>query len=115
MADSILLTLARDSIVEVIEAKRIINTTKLLEEHPLLGEIIGVGVFIFVGEELHGSFETDNLPLIDGVILCAKKAAFEGEKVLSTSEYIACEVEVQLHTQEGVIKERDHALQFSLM
>lgn len=115
MANSVLLTLARDSIVEVIEAKRVIDKAKLLSEHPLLDEQLDVGVYIFVGDELHGGFEAQDISLLEGVILCAKKAAFEGEKVLSTSAYIACEIEVRLHTPEGVMKHRDHALQFSLI
>ena len=114
MARSVLLQLARDSIQEVFEAKRNINIKDLTDEHPLLKESITASVKIYLANELRGfSYLKDQgKSLIENIVLNAKKAAFEDKNFqpLSTSEYLACEIEIELTTPDGVMSERDPAI-----
>jgi hypothetical protein len=50
--------------------------------------------------------------LLEDIIFNAKKAAFEDTRFapITTSEYLSCEVEVVLYTQEGVMSEKDPAI-----
>ncbi len=102
MSQSVLLTLARDSIIEVLEAKRIIDSKLLIQEHPLLSEKIATFVTITINNELRGcigSLQPDRR-LIDDIIANAKSAAFEDPKFppITTSEYLRCTVEISILT-----------------
>ena len=79
MARSVLLQLARDSIQEVLEAKRTIDKQLLLDAHPLLGEKISTSINIYYDEALRGSFSSDETDksLLEDIIYNSKKAAFE--------------------------------------
>jgi len=112
MSRSILLQLARDSIQEVFEAKHVIDKKSLLELHPLLMQNIPTTLNIYIEDELKGSYTNDKNSLLDSIVLCAKRAAFEDKKseILTTSEYLHCEIELVLKTQDGVISERDPAI-----
>ena len=114
MSRSILLQLARDSIQEVFQAKLTIDKNHLLEEYPLLQEKIMVTINLYQNEELKGSYKnkTLNSSLLSNIIIGAKKAAFEDEKspVLTTSQYLHCEVEILLFTDDGILQERDSAI-----
>jgi len=113
MARSVLLQLARDSITEVFEAKRHIQKEQLQKEHPLLREPLNVTLTLYRDEKIIGNFTTSkNDSLLENIILSAKKAAFEdkGSEILTTSKYLHCQVEVTLHTADGVMKERDEAI-----
>ena len=114
MARSVLLQLARDSIEEVLEAKRKIEKDSLYQEHPLLKESIDSRIKIYIGNELRGSSElnSSNDSLLEDIVLNAKKAAFEDEDFtpISTSEYLECEIEIELKTPDGVISEKDPAI-----
>jgi len=112
MSHSVLLQISRDSIHEVLEASRVINRESLLLQHPLLNEQIPITLNIYLEEELRGSFSTKDYSLLDAIIYCAKKAAFEDKEQipLTTSEYLSCEIELILTTKEGVISERDKAI-----
>ncbi len=114
MSRSVLLQLARDSIEEVFHAKRSIDKNALLKLHPLLNEKIQTTVNLFINKELKGSYTTQNSEesLINNIILCAKKAAFENttNSVLKTSEYLHCDIELLLDTPEGQISESDTAI-----
>ena len=114
MARSILLQLARDSIAEVLEAKRTIKKQELLEKHPLLSEVMATSVKLYIDNELRGE-ATTSLPsytLLEDIIKNAKVAAFEDKnfKPLTTSEYLNCEIELLLTTADGVISERDKSI-----
>jgi len=108
---SILLQLARDSIEEVLQAQTTIDKASLLKQHPLLNEKIPTTLNLFKEEELKGSYSSKNekLSLINAIILAAKKAAFEDEtsSILTTSEYLHCEIELILETPNGLISEKD--------
>ncbi len=111
---SVLLQLARDSIQEVLEAKNSINKSSLLKEHPLLTQAIPTTINIYINNELRGHSKSITEPssLIDEIIINAKKAAFEDTDFLaiSTSEYLSCEIEIILETQDGIISEKDPAI-----
>lgn len=114
MSRSVLLQLARDSIQEVLEAKRSIPKKQLLREHPLLSEKITTTLNLYLDNELRGSYSSDDSQksLLEDIIHNAKKAAFQDPKFspITTSEYLACEIELLLDTPEGVISQKDPAI-----
>ncbi len=114
MSRSLLLQLARDSIEEVLQAENSINKQELLEKHPLLNEHIPTTLNLYLKNELRGSYTNDVLQnsLLESVVLCAKKAAFEDKRFMpiSTSEYLDCVIELILTTEDGVISEKDPAI-----
>jgi len=111
---SVLLQLARDSIAEVYEAKRMIDKAKLLEKYPLLNDNIATTINIYLDNKLRGSsLSKDNTKtLLEDIIYNAKKAVFEDENFtpLTTSEYLNSEIELILHTPDGVMSEKDPAI-----
>ena len=109
MSRSVLLQLARDSIQEVFQAEKTINKQALLQEHPLLNETINVTINIFLEEKLKASYTMQGTKksLFHNIIIGAKKTAFESGEVITTSEYLSCEIELILETPEGVISQRD--------
>jgi len=110
---SILLQLSRDSVEEVLQTQRIIDKKTLLENYPLLNEKIATKVNIYLKDELRGFYEcSSGLSLFDAVTLGAKKAAFENTNFspLTVSEYLRCEIELILETDEGIISEKDAPL-----
>ena len=113
MSRSLLLQLARDSIAEVLEAKKTINMQELIEKYPLLNETIPTTVNIYIDNELRGNYFNKNEDsLVRNILIGAKRAAFEDVNFspMSTSEYLHCEVELILKTQDGVISEKDPAI-----
>jgi len=114
MARSVLLQLARDSIQEVLQAKRSIDKKALVEQYPLLNENIASTIRIYLKNSLRGSSSKQDQAtnLIESIILNAKKAAFEDTNFtpLCTSEYLDCELEIELITPDGVISERDPSI-----
>ncbi|NOR57404.1 MAG: AMMECR1 domain-containing protein [Sulfurimonas sp.] len=114
MSRSVLLQLARDSIQEVLEAKRTIDKPALLNEHPLLNEKIATTVNIYLKKELRGSFESKNATksLLEDIVHNAKMSAFQDKNFtpLTTSEYLSCEIELLLNTPDGVMSEKDPAI-----
>jgi len=111
MSRSVLLQLARDSIQEVLQAQRTIDKKALLQEHPLLNEKISITINLYKNKELLGHFASRNRDdsLLNSLIIGAKKAAFEDEDtaVITTSEYLHCEIELILNTPDGDISEID--------
>ena len=109
MSHSVLLQLARDSIQEVLEAKNTIDKNALIQQHPLLLQTIPTTFTLFLEGELRGQNTQKDLPLADAIIISSKKAAFEDEQhpPITTSEYLSCEIELTLHTNDGVMSERD--------
>lgn len=113
MSRSVLLQLARDSIEEVIEAKNTINMQELIAKHPLLNEQIQTTVNLYIENELRGNYKNEEEDsLVKNILIGAKKAAFEDANFspLTTAEYLNCEVELVLQTQDGAISERDSAI-----
>ncbi|MDQ1245141.1 MAG: uncharacterized protein QG565_1482 [Campylobacterota bacterium] len=114
MSRSVLLQLARDSIQEVLEANRTIDKESLLREYPLLGEKVATTVNIYLNSKLKGSSstKTPTYSLLEDIVKNAKRAAFEDKNYapISTSEYLHCEVELILTTDDGEMSERDKAI-----
>jgi len=114
MARSVLLQLVRDSIEEVFQAQNTIQRANLLQEHPLLSEQIKTTVNIVLNRELKGSYSSgkESGSLLENIIIGAKRAAFEdgATSILSTSEYLHCEIELVLDTPNGKISETDPAI-----
>ncbi|MDA3908072.1 MAG: AMMECR1 domain-containing protein [Sulfurimonas sp.] len=114
MSRSVLLQLARDSIQEVLEAKRTIDKATLLNEHPLLNEKIATTVNIYIKKELRGSFASADATksLLEDIVYNAKMSAFQDKNFtpLTTSEYLSCEIELLLNTPDGVMSEKDPAI-----
>ncbi len=100
MARSPLLQLVRDSIEEVIEAKRKIDREKLLQEYPALEQKIASVVAVKVDNEIRGKAASDEASraLIDDIIYNAKIAAFQDKEnpPISTAEYLHCSIELSL-------------------
>lgn len=107
MATSPLLTLARDSIREVLQAENIINKEVLLQKFPLLNQKVATQVAIYLKDEIFGYATSlkDEKSLLEDIIFNAKSAAFFSKKPLSSSEYLHAEVEVSLITLDEDIKE----------
>ena len=114
MPRSVLLQLARDSIAEVLEMQRTIDKAFLIQEHPLLNQKIATQVNLYLDNELRGSASSTDatLSLLDDIIINAKKSAFEDLNFppITTAEYLSCEVELLLTTQDGVISEIDPSI-----
>jgi len=114
MSRSVLLQLARDSIVEVFQATRTIDKQALLQEHPLLNQNISSTISIYLGDELKGTYtSSDNSKsLLEDIIFNAKKSAFEHKELapITTSEYLSCQIEIQLSTPDGIIKQKDESI-----
>ena len=114
MSRSVLLQLTRDSIAEVLEMQRTIDRDALIQEHPLLNQKIATQVNLYLDNKLRGSASSTHptLSLLDDIIINAKKSAFEDENFspITTSEYLSCEIELLLITQDGVISEKDPSI-----
>ncbi len=113
MSRSILLQLARDSISEVLQAKRLIDKKNLLEQHPLLAQNIKTTIKIYLDNELYSSCSgTETHSLLDNIIYCAKKALFESPNVtpLTLSQYLHSQLEITLFHDNEVMTEKDEAL-----
>lgn len=100
MSQSLLLQIARDSIVEVFEAQRRIDRNALFEQYPLLQAPIAAFVSIYLDNELRGSMGTitPSRSLLEEIIHNAKAAAFQDIRFspLKTSEYLHSSIELAL-------------------
>ena len=113
MGSSLLLKLARDSMLEVYQAKRLVDKKKLLDEYPILATPMACRVSIYLDDEPLGSFESQaDKPLLENIILAAKKAAFEVDEahILTSTQYLHAEVELTLLTPDGAISEKDEPI-----
>ncbi|NPA66062.1 MAG: AMMECR1 domain-containing protein [Epsilonproteobacteria bacterium] len=110
MAGSVLLNIVRESMLEVYQAKRIIQKELLLENYPILSNSIECTVSIYLKEKKKNTYTTSSAnTLLENIIICAKKAAFEdpAHPPLSSSNYLLAEIELTLHTDDGDISEKD--------
>ena len=113
MADSPLLQLVRDSIVEVLQARRFINLEEILESYPVLQEQMNCQVEIFLEDKLRASYKTSQeLSLAENIFICAKKAAFEdpNNPPLKIREYLHSEIVLTLFTPQGEMHQKSEAL-----
>jgi hypothetical protein len=114
MSQSVLLTIARESIQEVLQAQETIDRTRLLETHPLLAQIIATQVTLYLNGKARGTSRSvvPEHSLLEDVILNAKRAAFQDPDFIpiSTSEYLHTSVELVLFTADGPISHRDNPI-----
>ncbi len=100
MSESILVSLARQSIEEVLEAKRIIDVKAMIQKHSTLGNSYATFVNLYIDNEIQGSYGSlhPHKTLIEDIIYNAKFAAFEDPNThpLSTSQYLHASVEVSI-------------------
>ena len=100
MTRSPLLQLVRDSIEEVIEARRIIKRDELLSLYPVLEQKIASVVTLKIDNEIRGEAksESNSLALIDDIIYNAKVAAFQDLRFspITTAEYLRASISLSL-------------------
>lgn len=105
MSQSVLLTIARKSIEEVLQAEDRVDRIQLLEEYPILNEVMGTQITLYLGDKVRGSAgsEIPSRPLLDDIIHNAKIAAFQDTDFtpLSTSEYLHTTIKLTLFTADG--------------
>lgn len=114
MSQSVLLNIARESIQEVLQAQESINRSELLENYPILGEVVATEVTLYLNGKARGTSRS-NAPehsLLDDIILNAKRAAFQDPNFIpvSTSEYLHTSIELILYTADGPISHRDDSI-----
>lgn len=111
MSKSVLLTIARRSIEEVLQAEETIDRKALLAEYPLLEQPVATRVELYLNDKLRGSSITTELSrsLLEDIIYNAKRAAFQDPSFVpvSTSEYLHCTITLTLYTQEGEMTHSD--------
>lgn len=105
MSQSVLLTIARASIEEVLQAQNSIKRTELLENYPILSQPMDCEINLYLNNKLRGSARTDKLErsLLEEIIHNAKIAAFQDENFnpLVTSEYLHTTIKLTLFTADG--------------
>ena len=111
MSQSALLNIARESIQEVLQAEESIKRSELLENYPILGEVVATEVTLYLNGKARGTSRS-NTPehsLLEDIILNAKRAAFQDPDFIpvSTSEYLHTSIELILFTADGPISHRD--------
>ena len=98
----ILLKIARASILEEFEGKKLINRDELIREYPFLAEERATFVTLKIDGNLRGCIGSilPRMPLIDDVIYNAKQAAFADPRFppLTPQEYEKIHIEVSILT-----------------
>lgn len=111
MSQSVLLSLARKSIEEVLRAERTINRTEFLEKYPILNEIMGTQITLYLNDKIRGRATTQSptRSLLDDIIYNAKIAAFQDSAFtpIVTSEYLSIAIELVLFTADGPLSHTD--------
>jgi hypothetical protein len=60
MSQSVLLTIARASIEEVLQGHNSINRSELLEQYPILREPMATQITLYLGNKIRGIAKTQN-------------------------------------------------------
>jgi len=98
----ILLKIARASILEEFENKKLINKAELIKEYPFLAEERASFVTLKIDGNLRGCIGSilPRMPLIDDVIYNAKQAAFHDPRFspITPNEYEKIDIEISLLT-----------------
>lgn len=111
MSQSVLLTIARKSIEEVLRGESSIDRKKMLEEYPILNEIMGTQIILYLDHKVRGSAKSEApvRSLLDDIIINAKIAAFQDGNFipLSTSEYLHTSIELIIFSPDGPLSHKD--------
>lgn len=105
MSQSVLLTIARASIEEVLQGQNSIDRSKLLEQYPILSEEMATQITLYLGNKIRGiaKTQTPERSLLEDIIHNAKAAAFQDENFdpLVTSEYLHATIQLTLFSPDG--------------
>jgi hypothetical protein len=111
MSKSVLLTIARASIEEVLQAQSSINRKELIEQYPILAEPMATQVILYHDNKIRGNSitHTPRRSLLEDIIHNAKIAAFQDENFdpLVTSEYLHTTIELTLFSPDGPLMHKD--------
>lgn len=114
MSQSVLLTIARASIEEVLQAENTINRQELIERYPLLLEPMATEVTLFLGDKIRGRSKTlvAERSLLEDIIYNAKVAAFLDENFdpLITSEYLHTTIQLTIFSPEGELSHQSEPI-----
>ena len=114
MSQSVLLTIARASIEEVLQGQNTINRSELLEQYPILHEPMATQVTLFLGDKVRGKSKTlaAERSLLEDIIYNAKTAAFQDESFdpLVTSEYLHSTIQLTIYSPEGELSHQSEPI-----
>lgn len=114
MSQSVLLTIARASIEEVLQAQNSIDRNDLLENYPILREPIATQIILYLDNKVRGSAQSEvpQRSLLEDIIHNAKIAAFQDENFdpLVTSEYLHTTIKLILFTADGELSHQSEAI-----
>lgn len=114
MSQSVLLTIARASIEEVLQAQNNIDRNDLLANYPILAEPISTQITLYLDNKIRGNAksETPQRSLLEDIIHNAKVAAFQDENFdpLVTSEYLHTTIKLTLFTADGELSHQSEAI-----
>lgn len=114
MSQSVLLTIARASIEEVLQAHNSIDRNELLKEYPILREPISTKVTLFLGNKLRGESQSVSTErsLLEDIIHNAKAAAFQDENFdpLVTSEYLHATIKLTIFSPDGELSHQSEPI-----
>jgi AMMECR1 domain-containing protein len=105
MSQSVLLTIARASIEEVLRAQNTINREELLTQYPLLSEPMATQITLYLDNKIRGSARSEPMQrtLLEDIIYNAKVAAFQDDDFdpLITSEYLYTTIKLTIFGPDG--------------
>lgn len=114
MSQSVLLTIARASIEEVLQAQTTINRSELLEQYPILSEPMATQITLYLGNKIRGNAKTERAErsLLEDIIYNAKSAAFQDKNFdpIVTSEYLHTLIELKVFSPEGELSHQSEPL-----
>jgi len=114
MSQSVLLTIARASIEEVLQGQNSINRRELLEQYPILSEPMATQITLYLGNKVRGSAKTQTVErsLLEDIIFNAKTAAFQDENFdpLVTSEYLHATIQLTIFSPDGELSHQSNPI-----
>jgi uncharacterized protein len=114
MSQSVLLTIARASIEEVLQGQNSINRAELLEQYPILHQPMATQITLYLGSKIRGvsKSRTSERSLLEDIIYNAKVAAFQDENFdpLVTSEYLHATIQLTLYSPDGELSHQSEPI-----
>jgi uncharacterized protein len=114
MSQSVLLTIARASIEEVLQGDNSINRSELLQEYPILNQSMATQITLYVGNKVRGVAKSTSAErsLLEDIIYNAKVAAFQDENFdpLVTSEYLHATIKLTIFSPEGELSHQSEPI-----
>ncbi|MDO9056453.1 MAG: AMMECR1 domain-containing protein [Sulfuricurvum sp.] len=114
MSQSVLLTIARTSIEEVLQGQNSIERRELLEQYPILREPMATQITLYLGTKIRGMSKTQTVErsLLEDIIYNAKAAAFQDEDFdpLVTSEYLHATIQLTVFSPDGELSHQSEPI-----